>query len=48
LHEEINIRVKKPYIEDPDNRQDKLVVYNEYWSNFLRRNWSFFVFLFHA
>ena len=48
LHEELNIRVKKPYIEDPDHRSDKVELYNEYWSNFLRRNWSFLVFLFYA
>ena len=45
LHEEVNIRMKKPYIENPSNRADTLNLSLEYWANFLRRNWSVFVFL---
>jgi len=39
--------VKKPYIENPESfrRKDAMLML-EYWSNFLRRNWSIIVFLF--
>ena len=48
LHEELNIRQRKPYIESPDNREDIKKVNDEFWANFLRRNWSFMVFIFYG
>jgi hypothetical protein len=45
MHEEMNIRTKKPYIENPENRIDNQELAQEFWCNFLRRNWSFFCFL---
>lgn len=48
LHEELNVRQKKPAIEDPDDRRDVKEVNSEFWSNFLRRNWSFMVFVFYG
>jgi len=48
LHEELNVRIKKPYIENPENRKDSVELSHEFWSNFLQRNWSFLVFLFHG
>jgi ubiquitin C-terminal hydrolase len=49
LHEETNIRLKKPYIENPSShkRKEEELMY-EYWSNFLMRNWSFFIFVFYG
>jgi ubiquitin C-terminal hydrolase len=47
LHEELNIRMNKPYIEKPDSYgrdEDELSI--ECWSNFLHRNWSFIAFIF--
>jgi len=49
MHEELNIRQKKPYIEKPESagrNPDELAM--EAWSNFLHRNWSFIVFLFYG
>lgn len=49
LHEEHNIRMKKPYIENPtSDRRNELELIGEYWSSFLLRNWSFFVFLYYG
>ena len=45
LHEEMNLRTKKPYIPNPELRPDTLKLSREFWSNYLRRNWSFWVFL---
>ena len=48
LHEELNVRQKKPYIASPEFRKDSKKVNDEFWSNFLRRNWSFMVFMFYG
>ena len=48
LREELNVRQKKPAIEDPDDRRDVNEVNDEFWANFLRRNWSFMVFIFYG
>ena len=48
LHEELNVRLKKPYIEAPDFRRDMKRVNDEFWANFLRRNWSFMVHVFYG
>lgn len=48
LHEELNVRQKKPYIESPDFRRDVKSVNDEFWADFLRRNWSFMVFVFYG
>jgi len=48
LHEEVNVRLIKPYIENPENRPDTIELSLEFWSNFLKRNWSVFVFLFYG
>lgn len=48
LHEELNVRQKKPYIEKPEHRPDTLELSYEFWSNFLQRDWSFLVFLFYG
>ena len=45
LHEEVNIRLDKPYLENPcSDDRDEDDLRTEYWSNFLRRNWSFVCF----
>ena len=47
LHEELNLRQEKPYIENPDSDERKVVELGlEAWSNTLRREWSFVHFLF--
>ena len=48
LHEELNVRQKKPYIESPEYRKDLKKTNDEFWCNFLRRNWSFLVFLYYG
>ena len=48
LHEELNLRTKKPYIPKPEFRPDTLELSYEFWSNFLRRDWSTPVFLFYG
>jgi len=48
LHEELSVRQKKPYIENPEFRPDTIELSYEFWSNFLRRDWSFLVFLLYA
>jgi hypothetical protein len=48
LHEEVNLRMSKPYIENPENRADTMELSLEFWANFLRRNWSVFVFLYYG
>jgi ubiquitin C-terminal hydrolase len=49
LHEELNIRMKKPYIEKPSsNRREESELAVECWANFLHRNWSFIAFLFYG
>lgn len=46
LHEEVNIRLERPYIENPDSDgRDFGDLGLEYWANTLRRNWSIFVFM---
>ena len=49
LHEELNLRLEKPYIENPDSDDRKIVELGlESWSNTLRRDWSFILFLFYG
>ena len=49
LHEEINLRKSKPYIENPDSENRDLIELGlESWANSLRRDWSFFFFLFYG
>lgn len=48
LHEEVNVRIVKPYVENPDHLADTEELVHLYWANFLRRNWSFIVFLFYG
>ena len=49
LHEELNLRLKKPYISNPDSkgrRVQSLALEN--WSNTLKREWSLMLFLFYG
>ncbi|TNV87076.1 hypothetical protein FGO68_gene9179 [Halteria grandinella] len=48
LHEELNLRLEKPYIENPDYSPERNVtdLALETWSNSLRRDWSFIFFMF--
>lgn len=49
LHEELNLRLKKPYIANPESKgrqQRSLALEN--WSNTLRREWSFVFHLFYG
>ena len=49
LHEEINLRKSKPYIENPPSTDRNLVELGlESWGNNLRRDWSFIFFLFYG
>jgi len=49
LHEELNLRQEKPYLENPDSDDRKIVELGmESWSNTLRREWSFIFFLFYG
>ena len=49
LHEETNLRIVKPYIENPESDNRELVDLGlETWSNNLRRDWSFIFFLFYG
>jgi len=49
MHEELNLRQKKPYIENPESEGRKIVELGlEHWSNTLRRDWSLFLFLFYG
>ena len=49
LHEEMNLRIDKPYVENPDSDgRDITDLANECWANQLRRNWSIFYFLFYG
>lgn len=48
LHEELNVRRSKPYIENPESLEDNEQLIHLYWSNFLRRNWSFILFLYYG
>ncbi|CDW76980.1 ubiquitin carboxyl-terminal hydrolase 15 [Stylonychia lemnae] len=49
LHEELNLRQEKPYVENPDSDDRKIVELGlEQWSNTLRRDWSFIFFLFYG
>ena len=42
LHEDLNLRLKKPYIENPPSLDREMVSFAlENWSNTLRREWSF-------
>lgn len=46
LHEEVNIRLEKPFMENPQSfNRDEEDLMTEYWANFLRRNWSFLGFI---
>ena len=47
LHEELNIIMRKPFVENPEsNGREELDLKREMWANHLRRNWSLFTFLF--
>lgn len=47
LHEELNLRQEKPYLENPDSdERDHYELGLETWSNTLRRDWSFIFFMF--
>ena len=49
LHEELNIRMKKPYIQNPESKNRDLNELGiEQWSNSLLRNWSIIFFLFYG
>jgi ubiquitin carboxyl-terminal hydrolase 4/11/15 len=50
LHEDLNLIMKKPYIEDKDytDKQDGPQVAREYWVNFLKRNYSKIIQLFYG
>lgn len=49
LHEELNLRLEKPYVENPDSDDRKIVELGlESWSNSLRRDWSFIFFMFYG
>ena len=49
LHEEVNQRTTKPFIENPSSEDRNLVELGlETWSNNLRRDWSFIFFLFYG
>ena len=49
LHEELNVRMNKPYIEKPTSQgREERELSIECWSNFLHRNWSFIAFLFYG
>ena len=49
LHEELNLRMKKPYIPNPESKQRDLNELGvENWSNSLLRNWSIIYFLFYG
>jgi hypothetical protein len=46
LHEELNLRQEKPYTQNPESDNRKIVeLALEAWSNNLRRDWSFIFFL---
>jgi ubiquitin C-terminal hydrolase len=47
LHEDLNLRVKKPFIEDPESKgRATRELSLEYHANSLRRDWSFMNFMF--
>ena len=49
LHEELNLRMKKPYIKNPESKNRDLNELGlEQWSNSLLRNWSVIYFLFYG
>lgn len=49
LHEELNLRLKKPYIPNPESKgRDLRNLGLENWSNTLRREWSFVFHLFYG
>ena len=49
LHEELNLRMKKPYIQNPESKNRDLNELGlEQWSNNLLRNWSIIYFLFYG
>jgi hypothetical protein len=42
LHEDTNLRVEKPYIENPSSEGKEMIELGlETWSNNLSRDWSF-------
>lgn len=46
LHEELNLRMSKPYLQNPDSKdREAFSLAHENWSNTLRREWSFIFFL---
>lgn len=49
LHEETNLRIKKPYIVNPESDgRDSNELGLETWSNSLRRDWSLIYFMFYG
>ncbi len=49
LHEEVNLRQRPDYIQNPESEGRDLVELSlEFYSNHLRRNWSFYSFLFYG
>ena len=49
LHEELNLRQNKPYIENPESKDRDLIELSlEHWANSLRRDWSLIYFLFYG
>jgi len=49
LHEELNLRQEKPYIENPDSEKREIADLSlESWSNTLKREWSFILFMFYG
>lgn len=49
LHEELNLRQKKPFITNPESKnRDVTELGIESWSNALQRDWSIFWFLFYG
>lgn len=49
LHEELNLRNEKPFINNPNSKdRDPITLGLECWSNALQRDWSFIFFLFYG
>ena len=49
LHEELNLRSKKPFLTNPESKDREIEELGlEHWSNSLRRDWSLIYFLFYG
>ena len=49
MHEELNLRLNKPYIQNPESDGREINQLGlEHWSNTLRREWSFLYFMFYG